>query len=219
MKDPLVFCGNCQRALALGAEAATDSRWAKKDLAVRIASDLPGILRSVFTAECKRALDAWSAAADLRFTIVEGGAADITITTGPIDGPGGTLAWSELAAGLRALQQKYDTAERWEVSIDLYLVILHELGHALGLQHDVQNAQAVMAPRYNGSLSKLQPRDVARIQALYGAPRVDPTPPPDGGNGPNGGRFARVSVVVEQVPLRVRVFDANGAEGKVTWPS
>ena len=69
-------------------------------------------------------------------------------------------------------------------AVDLYSVVLHEVGHALGLGHsDVPGA--VMYPYYRQA-SGLTADDVAGIQALYGsggAPAADPgtpaLPPPD----------------------------------------
>ncbi len=53
---------------------------------------------------------------------------------------------------------------------DLYTVLLHETGHALGLAHAANPAE-VMFEDYHGVVSGLAPGDVAGIQALYG-PRV-----------------------------------------------
>lgn len=56
---------------------------------------------------------------------------------------------------------------------DLYSVLLHELGHALGLAHsDVLGA--VMYPRLSGVLTDLQPDDLAGIQTIYAAPTLPP---------------------------------------------
>jgi hypothetical protein len=53
---------------------------------------------------------------------------------------------------------------------DLYTVLLHETGHALGLSHAANPAE-VMFEDYHGVVSGLAPGDVAGIQAIYG-PRV-----------------------------------------------
>ena len=59
-------------------------------------------------------------------------------------------------------------------------VVLHELGHSLGLPH-IEAEGAVMFPVLNRSNDcascpqELQPDDIAAIQALYGAPEGVPT--------------------------------------------
>lgn len=55
---------------------------------------------------------------------------------------------------------------------DLYSVVLHEMGHALGLDHS-HNPAEVMYPSYQGIRTGLSPGDIAGIQALYGARTLD----------------------------------------------
>lgn len=76
----------------------------------------------------------------------------------------------------------YDSAETWvttgaaigatSATIDLQSILLHELGHSLGLSHtDVAGAGAgapVMQPYYWGELRDLHPDDIDGIQSLYG---------------------------------------------------
>ncbi len=55
---------------------------------------------------------------------------------------------------------------------DLYSIILHETGHALGLYCST-DPNAVMF-EYVGTFTGLAPDDIAGIQAIYGAPPPDP---------------------------------------------
>jgi hypothetical protein len=55
---------------------------------------------------------------------------------------------------------------------DLFTVLLHEFGHALGLKHD-DSAGSVMNETYNGPRTGLSAADVAALQALYGARAPD----------------------------------------------
>lgn len=57
---------------------------------------------------------------------------------------------------------------------DLFSVALHEIGNSLGLVDDETDPNSVMFFAYVGPRSDLSPRDVRRIQDLYGAPASDP---------------------------------------------
>jgi hypothetical protein len=51
---------------------------------------------------------------------------------------------------------------------DVFTVVLHELGHALGLAHSTVSA-AVMYASYHGYMDNLHQDDICGIQALFGA--------------------------------------------------
>lgn len=51
----------------------------------------------------------------------------------------------------------------------LYQVILHEVGHALGLNHST-DVNAIMYPSAGAANRDMDPSDIAGIQTLYGAP-------------------------------------------------
>lgn len=116
--------------------------------------------------------------------------ADIFAVVGRIDRGGNTLAWSELPCGPdRSLDQKYDSMETWSAgvspqrnTIGWWLVVLHEVGHALGLPHiPPRDAVAVLNPIYNPALTELQMMDAKWAQDRYGpavAPPPVPIPPP-----------------------------------------
>ncbi|WP_168221671.1 matrixin family metalloprotease [Aquisphaera giovannonii] len=55
---------------------------------------------------------------------------------------------------------------------DFYSVILHELGHSLGLDH-AKNPADVMYANYQGVRTGLAEGDIAGIQAIYGARTLD----------------------------------------------
>ncbi len=150
---------------------------------------LPGWLdRSAALAEIGRALAAWSAVAQLDFTEASvrrlRRQIEIWAAAGEhgdgfaFDGRGGVLAHTfypppnaETVAG----DMHLDLDEPWRIGadIDLFTVVLHELGHALGLGHNDDPA-SVMYPYYRRA-SGLQAADIAEIRKLY-APRETPLP-------------------------------------------
>lgn len=99
----------------------------------------------------------------------------------PFDGPGKVLAHTFYPAPPNpepiAGDMHLDADEDWRVgaNMDLYSVVLHELGHALGLGHS-DDPSAVMYPYYRMATS-LSAADVAAIRTLYAAQTGTPTPP------------------------------------------
>lgn len=112
-----------------------------------------------------------------------------------IDGPSNVLAWSELPCGNKQqCLQAYDSSEQWSVAkqdgkIWLWMVVLHEVMHALGVPHAPAGVTAVIAPTYNPKLAGLQSYDIQQLQKRYGPPKAAPTTPttPTNPTTPNGG--------------------------------
>lgn len=152
---------------------------------------LPPVLdRNLAISEIRRALGEWAGPVQLTFTETSVARLrrqiEVLAAAGehgdgfPFDGRGGVLAHTfypppnpETIAGDLHL----DLDEPWKVGadIDLFSVVLHELGHALGLGHS-DDPSSVMYPYYR-RVSGLSPADMAEIRRLY-APRSSSTEPP-----------------------------------------
>jgi len=126
------------------------------------------------------ALAAWAAAADLRFVqVADGAAVDIRFGMDLIDGPSNVLGRTLTTFnGQQILHAdvSFDLGESYSPTgagppVSFFLLALHEIGHALGLNHQ-DGFPAVMNSILNESLAGLTPDDVAGVQALYGPPRT-----------------------------------------------
>ena len=154
---------------------------------------LDAFMPSGYLSEIQRAFAAWSAVANLTFVqVADDGAAYSTATTSGdirigghyMDGAYRTLAhayYPPVNFGSAAGDIHFDTSETWGIgyagtAIDIFQVLTHEIGHALGLRHS-DDGSSLMAPTYNESFAGPQADDIAGIQYLYGAPVTTPPIP------------------------------------------
>uniref|UniRef100_A0A8C5JB25 Matrix metallopeptidase 28 n=1 Tax=Junco hyemalis TaxID=40217 RepID=A0A8C5JB25_JUNHY len=157
-------------------------RWPKRQLTYRVVNRPPYLPQHGVRLAVRAAFQLWSNVSSLLFWEAHEGPADIRLTffhgdhndglNNAFDGPGGALAHAFLP---RRGEAHFDSAERWSLHSgkgrNLFIVVAHEVGHTLGLQHSPVKS-ALMSPYYK-KLSKdfvLSWDDILAIQSLYGKP-------------------------------------------------
>jgi hypothetical protein len=100
------------------------------------------------------------------------------ICSSSFDGKGNVLAHGFFPNNNECLGIHFDKSENWyfgesgntpDGQINFYTVLLHEIGHTLGIEHSANN-NSIMYAYYKGDIDKLTQDDMWAIQYLYGRP-------------------------------------------------
>ena len=112
---------------------------------------------------------------------------------------GGTIAEADILFNKNQQFDSYRGPLRYDTSGlaigDIRRVFIHELGHALGLDHPDQHGQHVDAIMNSVTSNRetLSADDTAGAQSMYGAPAPTPTPTPRPTPNPSGSHFGNIS--------------------------
>ena len=170
-----VICG--YQPAAIG---SNPSRWPRDaTIRYRVAlAGLPGVTRDAFRSCFRAACDMWENECGLWFDEVDS-KENFTITS-MSQQPGGVLADCTLPYQFPVMM-RVDASEPWSIAsnpppnrVDLLVVLAHELGHGIGLDH---GGDSLMRPTYDPRMN-IGDWERRLVREAYGPPRKRPGPQP-----------------------------------------
>jgi peptidoglycan hydrolase-like protein with peptidoglycan-binding domain len=158
---------------------ATNTKWNKSSFTWRVMNTDDGIPLANVRSAVSDAFARWVAATSITATEITSGTPDIRITFEPIDGTALVVGVCEYptGGGDGIVDMKLDTAELWSYTLppaagahDIMTIVLHELGHGLGVNHTsiLVNDPVMKAVTQAGIANRTLRRDDAvAVSALY----------------------------------------------------
>lgn len=188
MATPRCGMPDIDGATALASLADASRGWGRREItfAIDLTTAVPSIGAIEIENEVRIALGLWANAAGLLFTPAFPADIFVGFRRGDhgdghpsliFDGaPGGTLGHAFPPRHPRLAGHIHlDADEHWSIllpvtgSADLPTLLLHEIGHALGLEHDTADPSAVMNERFEVGATRrsLASSDIESVRALY----------------------------------------------------